>query len=87
MEASGHTYPIDRRRDGRNRPSGGRVAVKEPGLRLSSDKRQSGWETASGEGGVAISSPEGLGSYPEGAHEVGVELVEHLAGSLCGRMD
>jgi len=68
-------------------PSGGRVAVKEPGLRSSGDERQSGWKAAGGERSVAVSSPEGLGSGPEGVHELGVELIEHPARGLRGCVD
>jgi hypothetical protein len=68
-------------------PSGGRVAFKELGLRSSSDERQSGWKSASGERSIAVSSPEGLGSGPEGTHELGVELIENPARGLCGCVD
>ena len=64
-----------------------RTAVKELGLQSSSDERQGGREAARGEGGVAFSSSEGLGSASEGTHELGVELIEHPAGCLCGRVD
>jgi len=78
----GHTSPNDRSARRPRWPSGGgHVAVKEPGLRSSSDERHRGREAAGGEGGVAISPSEGCGRGPEGAHELGVELVE----PSCGR--